>query len=422
MKKLLFITVPIVALCALILGVPRFSTTAAAQNDGRITGKYVVVLRDGVDSQVNADRHGRQDGIAVEHVYGQAVNGYAFNGSARQAAALANDPDVKFVAEDREVHTTAQTLPTGIRRIGGDVSSALSGNGSGSVSVPVAIVDTGIQTNHPDLNVVGGTSCVGGNYSDANGHGTHVAGTVGARDNSSGAVGVAPGAPLYAVRVLNAAGSGSFSSIVCGLNWVAARSNVIKVVNMSLGGGGSDDGNCGNTNNDILHIAICNLVSRGVTVVVAAGNSNVDMAGFVPAAYDEVLTVTAVADFNGLSGGGAAATCRTDIDDSAANFSNWTNPGSADEGHTIAAPGVCIYSTWRSGGYSTISGTSMASPHVAGTVALCLSSPQCAGMTPQQIGTKLRADAAAKLLATPGYGFTAEGGHSYGNLVWASGY
>jgi subtilisin family serine protease len=142
-----------------------------------------------------------------------------------------------------------------------------------------------------------------------------------------------------------------------------------------------------------------------VTYVVAAGNSNVDFSGFVPAAYDEVLTVTAAADYNGQAGGGAAATCRAGVDDTAADFSNFTATGGLDEGHTIAAPGVCIYSTWKGGGYNTISGTSMASPHAAGTAALCIGTGQCPGMTPSQIITKLRFDASAQ---PPGYGFVGD--------------
>ena len=153
---------------------------------------------------------------------------------------------------------------------------------------------------------------------------------------------------------------------------------------MSLGGGGSDDGHCGNTDGDALHKAICNSVAAGVTYVVAAGNSNSDFSGFAPAAYKEVLTVTAMADFNGQAGGGAAATCRSDVDDTSADFSNFTTAGSSDEGHTIAAPGVCIISTWKNGGYNTISGTSMATPHVTGTAALCIAGP-CAAMAPSLV-------------------------------------
>jgi subtilisin family serine protease len=185
--------------------------------------------------------------------------------------------------------------------------------------------------------------------------------------------------PIYSVRVLNNQGSGSWSSVICGLDWVTANAAAlkIKVANMSLSGAGTDDGNCGNTNNDALHKAICRSVAAGVTYVVAAGNENTDFAASVPAAYDEVLAVTAVADFNGQAAGGGTATCRSDVDDTAADFSNFTAIGSPDAAHTIAAPGVCILSTWKGGGYNTISGTSMASPHAAGTAAACIASGVC---------------------------------------------
>lgn len=260
------------------------------------------------------------------------------------------------------------------------------------------MIDTGISTTHPDLNVLGGVNCSSGkSFEDGNGHGTHVAGTIAAKDDGQGVVGVAPGAPLYAVRVLNNAGSGSFADVICGIDWVTANaaSKGIKVANMSLGGSGSD----GSCSSDALHLAICNSVNAQVTYVVAAGNSNADFAGFVPAAYDQVLTVTAAADFNGQPGGGAAATCRADVDDTAADLSNFTTAGSADSTHTIAGPGVCILSTWKRGGYNTISGTSMATPHVTGTASLCLAG-SCAGMTPAQVAAKLRSDAAARGGAT----------------------
>ncbi len=151
---------------------------------------------------------------------------------------------------------------------------------------------------------------------------------------------------------------------------------------MSLGGGGEDDGNCGATSGDAMHAAICEAVAAGITFVVAAGNDSADAAEFTPAAYDEVITVSALADFNGLPGGGAASTCRADVDDTFASFSNY---GSDVD---IIAPGVCINSTWKSGGYSTISGTSMASPHVAGGAALYAATHP--GATPTQVKSALQ--------------------------------
>jgi subtilisin family serine protease len=290
------------------------------------------------------------------------------------------------------------------------------------VNVPVAVIDTGIDSTHPDLHVVGGKDCtIGLSTNDDHGHGSHVAGTIGAKDDANGVVGIAPNTPLYAVKVLSAAGTGLNSWVICGLDWVAANGPRlgIKVANLSLGGSGADDGSCGNTNADALHKAVCGVVAKGVTLVVAAGNDGVDFSGTTPAAYDEVLTVTAVTDFNGRPGGGAASTCRAGVDDQAADFSNWTTASSPDAAHTIAAPGTCIYSTTNLGGYATMSGTSMASPHVTGLVALCISSGACAGLTPAQIITKLRSDAAAQPAS---YGFTAPAGRYYGSLVSAAGY
>jgi subtilisin family serine protease len=371
---------------------------------------YIVVLQDdGRDVPAVASEHARAYGLDVQNVYRSALRGYSAVIPPGRLDDLRNDARVRFVSEDRPVVAVAQSIPTGINRIDADTSSQASGNGSGSVGAPaVAVIDTGSGP-HAELNVVGGVNCsTGRSFDDGNGHGTHVAGTIAAKDNNTGVVGVAPGAPIYSVRVLNNSGSGSWSSVVCGIDWVtanAARLN-IKVANMSLGGGGSDDRNCGNTNNDALHLAICNSVAAGVTYVVAAGNDGADFGGFVPAAYDEVLTVTAMADFNGLAGGGAAATCRSDVDETPADFSNFTTVGSGEEGHTIAAPGVCINSTWKGGGYKAISGTSMAGPHVAGTALLCLASGRCAGQPSDVINT-LRADAAARASAG-GYGFSGD--------------
>lgn len=238
----------------------------------------------------------------------------------------------------------------------------MAGNGSGSVDADVAVIDTGITSNS-DLNVVGGVNCLSGrpsNYKDGNGHGTHVAGTIGARDNASGVVGVAPGARLWAVRVLDSNGSGSFSSVICGIDYVASKASTIGIANMSLGG----LGNVGSCTDGGMREAICNATSAGVTFVVAAGNDSSDTATQAPAAYPEVITVSALADFDGAQGGVGSPSCQYDVDDSFANFSNY-----GDE-VDIIAPGVCITSTWNDGSLVTISGTSMAAPHVAGAAAL----------------------------------------------------
>jgi subtilisin family serine protease len=293
------------------------------------------------------------------------------------------------------------------------------------VNVNVAVLDTGIDSSHPDLNVVGGRACAPGiGTTDGNGHGSHVAGTIAAKDDGNGVVGVVPGANLYAVKVLNDAGVGLSTDIICGIDWVTSTrtdlnpSNDIVVANMSIGGGGTDDNNCGNTNNDAYHRAICNSTNAGVTYVVAAGNDGVDFRSTAPATYGEVLTVTAIADFNGQPGGGAASTCRSDVDDTSADFSNYAVLA-ADQSHTIAAPGTCIESTYMLGMYDTLSGTSMASPHMAGVAALCISTGACTG-TPAQIIAKLRADAQSYTTANPGYGFTSPAGRYFGFLTRAS--
>jgi subtilisin len=205
-------------------------------------------------------------------------------------------------------------------------------------------------------------------------------------------VGMAPGARIWPVKVLNAAGVGSTSDVICGIDYVTANADQIEVANMSLGGGGEDDGNCGETNNDAQHQAICASVAAGVTYVVAAGNDSADAATSTPAAYDEVITVSALADFNGQPGGGAASTCRSDVDDTFANFSNY----GADV--DLIAPGTCIHSTWMNGGYDTISGTSMASPHVAGGAALYLANNP--GATPAQVQSALESAGSSDWNAT----------------------
>jgi subtilisin len=329
------------------------------------TGRYIVVLKDSVASPAAVARSQTTKHQAeLGFVYSAAIKGYSATLSTGAVRDLRSDPLVAAVVEDREVQVAAQTLPTGIDRIDGELSSTASGDGAGSVDADIAIIDTGIDTKHPDLNVVGGVACNGKGYEDRNGHGTHVAGIAAAKDDGAGVVGVAPGARLWAVRVLNNSGKGSWSNVICGVDWVTANADTIEVANMSLGGSGSEPAASGCSTGDPLHDAICRSVQAGVTYTVAAGNSAANAQDFVPAAYDEVITVSALADFNGQPGGGAAPTCRADTDDTLADFSNF---GSDID---LIAPGTCIYSTYRGGRYSTLSGTSMASPHMAGAAAL----------------------------------------------------
>jgi subtilisin family serine protease len=359
--------------------VPAASAGAAQQRAG-----YVVVLKGSAGSaEVVAKRHASRFGASVSHVYRNALSGYSATLPPARVAALRADPGVAAVVPDRTLRIQAQTLPTGINRIDGELSSTISGNGSGDVNVDVAIIDTGIGPN-TDLNIVGGTNCVGGSsFNDDNGHGTHVAGTVAARDNTAGVVGVAPGARLYAVKVLNAQGSGSISQIICGIDWVTARAGTIEVANMSLGGQSFFGSFSGCTSSfDPMHPAICRSVQAGVTYAVAAGNSAANANNFVPATYNEVITTSALADFNGQPGGGAAATCRADQDDTFADFSNF----GADV--DLIAPGVCIISSAPNGGLATFSGTSMASPHVAGAAALYKATHPTA--TPAAVKTALQ--------------------------------
>ncbi len=346
---------------------------------------WIVVLEDGARAGEVAREHSQRYGVETGFVYRSALKGYAARMTAQQAARVSGEAGVRFVQPDGVVQASAQSTPSGINRANADSSSTLAGNGSGTVDVDVAVIDTGIDLDHPDLNVftAGAKNCsTGKSADDGNGHGSHVAGTIGAKDDATGVVGMAPGARVWPVRVLDNRGSGTWSAVICGIDYVAANAASIEVANMSLGGTGVDHGNCGN-GQDAMHAAICNAVSKGVTFVVAAGNETDDSANHTPAAYDEVITVSALADFNGLPGGGAAATCRSDVDDTFADFSNY---GSDVD---LIAPGVCINSTWKGGGYSTISGTSMASPHVAGAAALYLSTHP--GTSPAAVKSALQA-------------------------------
>jgi subtilisin len=359
--------VPVFVMLATLAAPVAAGPAAGTGTDG---DRHIVVFKDSVGKPAAAAAAlGQQLGFKVERVYSHAIKGFAAAVPAGRLAALRNDPRVAYVEADQVVRLAAQTKPTGIKRIfaDGNTKIGIDGTDDFRVDVDVAIIDTGIDLGHPDLNVVASTNCSGGSIlrgscgtggDDDNGHGTHVAGTVAALDNGIGVVGVAPGARLHAVKVLRADGSGYMSWIVAGIDWVTARASTIEVANMSLG--------CECTST-AMNDAIARSVNAGVAYAVAAGNNNKNASTFSPANHADVLTVSALADFNGLPGGGASPTCRTDQDDTLADFSNW---GSLVE---ITAPGVCILSSVPGGGYATYSGTSMASPHAAGALALLAS-------------------------------------------------
>ncbi|MFI7618535.1 S8 family serine peptidase [Nonomuraea terrae] len=360
---------PLLALLAGALALPLtpLPSSAAAAPEGT----YIVQL----DPSTRAPRGAAEDQVTrlggqVVGVYEHAFKGYTARMSATAAEQLKRNPNVLTVEPDAEVTAFAQTVPSGVRRIFGPDNPNLDIDGTDDVriDVDVAVVDSGVDHTHPDLDVVARANCQNGvcrndSGTDDNGHGTHVAGTVGALDNAIGPVGVAPGARIHGVKVLNAAGSGSLSAIAAGIDWVVARASTIEVVNLSLG--------CDGCSSSAISRAITNAVNAGIVVVVAAGNSSANTASFFPANHPDVITVSAMTDNDGLPGGagGSTLSCRseTDRDDTAAFYSNY---GSTVE---ITAPGTCVYSTWRNGGYGTSSGTSMASPHVAGAAGILTS-------------------------------------------------
>ncbi len=349
---------------ALTLGWLSLAAPAVAQEASE-PAPYVVLLHaTGTDPADLARQQVARHGGSVGHVYRQALKGFSAQLTPAGVAALRADARVAAIEPDHVVRITDQSMPTGIPRAKATANSNLKINGTDdyNADVDIAILDTGIDAAHPDLNVVARTNCLNSSTctnnsgTDDHGHGSHVAGTAAARDNGLGVVGVAPGARLWSVKVLDAGGSGQLSGVIAGIDWVSSHADEIEVANMSLG--------CENCNNDAMNQAIANAVGRGVVFVVAAGNNDKDARTFSPANHPDVITVSALADFNGAPGGGAASTCRADQDDTLAEFSNW---GPSVE---IAAPGVCIYSTYKDGGYNTFSGTSMASPHVAGAAGL----------------------------------------------------
>ncbi|MEW5929559.1 MAG: S8 family serine peptidase [Gemmatimonadota bacterium] len=309
---------------------------------------YLVTFKSGVDVESTASEIARSRGFMLRYVRRHAAPGFSAVIPAAQLEAVRSDPRVELVEKDGPVQlikpvegyarpgggsSTTQTTPWGITRIGG------AGDGTGKTAW---VLDSGIDLDHPDLNT--SRNChvyyAGNSPDDGNGHGTHVAGTIGAINNTRDVVGVAANAYVCSVRVLGNSGSGTWEGVVNGVNYVAANGVAGEVANMSLGGSGS---------NATLEKAIVDAAAKGIIFTIAAGNSGIDASLETPARVNapNVFTISAIGTNDCLT--------------------SWSNYGL---GVDWAAPGASILSTRKGGGTTTMSGTSMAAPHAAGVLLL----------------------------------------------------
>ena len=369
-------------------------------------------------AQQVTERLRQQHGFKTRHRFGHTVSGFSARLTEAQARAVAQDPKVASVREVRRATFAGQVAEAGVRR----VKAVIAGGPVADVAVDVAVLDTGIGPSKddqrgdptgeplpmndqapqgkPELNIRGGVNCWDDPsttaieawepgkpevwddwWGDTHGHGTHVAGIIGARDNVVGTVGVAPGAKLWSVRVFGGR-FGSEADVVCGLNWVIARNsdgnpdNDIEVINMSLEVPRFNlDENCSvvlaDPSGDPIQKAVCEVVALGVVVVGAAGNSRENANLWAPGGYDNVIGVGAMTDTDGegwANGGKASCSGYTSQGDDT-YATGYSNHGPDID---IVAPGTCVRSTWptRTGAATqTLTGTSMAAPHVAGAVA-----------------------------------------------------
>lgn len=371
-------------LAAGVFAQQRPATVEPAFGAGRpISGQYIVIFQNHVAQPAAlAAQLAQQAGGQVLHTYGSAVKGFAARMPATAAAALANNPNVAYVEQDQTVSLseavtsppTAQAGATwGLDRID---QRALALNSTyryeyQGAGVYAFIIDTGILGTHQEF---GGRVAAASGYTaiadgkgtvDCNGHGTHVSGTVG-----GSTYGVAKQVTLVPIRVLDCAGSGTNSGVIAGVNYAAASTLRPAVANMSLGGGFSS----------ALNAAVAGAVSKGVTMVVAAGNSNADACTSSPASEPSAITVGA-----------------TTSTDARASFSNF---GSCLD---IFAPGNLITSAWFTSttATNTISGTSMASPHVTGVAALLVAGGTTA---PADVAQALITQSTGGLVTSPGTG------------------
>tara|TARA_R100001369_G_scaffold21881_1_gene39674 strand:- start:50926 stop:52167 length:1242 start_codon:yes stop_codon:yes gene_type:complete len=347
-----------------------------AQN---IDGQYIVVFRDGAVANVSSKfpnnyvkaqaemqsetkRFLNEASVNAEivNVYSNAISGATLKLDKAQLEILKNNKGVKYIEQDRVVSFAP---PCGTPN-GGPCGTPDPGTGTGTQETPYGIlrvkgvssytgtnvawvVDTGIDIDHPDLNVDASRSFNAftsgkdaGSPDDGNGHGSHVAGTIAAINNTIGVIGVAPGATVIPVKVLDSRGSGSYSGVIAGVDYVGANAVSGDVANLSLGGPVSQ----------ALDDAILAASNKGIKFALAAGNESSDANNSSPARVNgaNIVTISAM-----------------DVNDRWASFSNFGNPPV-----DFAAPGVAVKSTWKGGGYNTISGTSMASPHAAGVLLL----------------------------------------------------
>ena len=327
-----------------------------------VPGQYVVLLKDGVTTLKSSKlsypdarslmRSEMQKVLRASEIpekeplqiYTEAVEGFAVRLSGEEAEALERNPGVQGVWPDKVIvlakpvrppaGPAPQTTPPGITRVGGGATY--------TGTKKAWIIDTGIDLTHPDLNVdkENGKTFVPRTTTpnDDNGHGTHCAGIIAAIDNTIGVVGVAAGAKVVPVKVLDKRGSGYMSTIIAGVDYVAASGTSGDAVNMSLGGGAYEP----------LDAAVIAMGEKGLLVALAAGNSSADAGNYSPARANgtNIYTVSAC-----------------DSKDVWAYFSNYRNPPV-----DFCAPGVSIYSTYKGGAYATMSGTSMAAPHVCGVL------------------------------------------------------
>jgi len=339
------------------------AAAAKARRDAKLkTANYIIVFK----QEANLDDEIRGIGslkASVGKRFENAFKGVTVRLNEKQLAGLSNNPNIEIIEKDSAAAliepipvTTQANAPWGLDRIdqlsGRDTNYNYTVSGSG---VTAYVIDTGILSGHSNLGgrVAAGFSAIDSSTEDCNGHGTHVAGTIG-----SSSYGVAKAVQLVPVRVLDCNGSGTISGVIAGVDWVASQTSVgIKVANMSLGGGASS----------ALDSAVNGLISKGVTVVVAAGNNGANACNYSPARVPAAITVAASTSSDALA--------------------SYSNRGSCVD---VIAPGSSIVSTWHtsSTAVNTISGTSMAAPHVAGTVALFYQ--QFGNRTPADMATLIR--------------------------------